>query len=43
LLRFQALGGDFGPLPLLSKRVRYADITGVEIGHTDIIHGWGIH
>ncbi len=33
----------FGPLPLLRKRIRYADITGVEIGRTSIIDGWGIH
>jgi hypothetical protein len=33
----------FGPLPLISKRVRYADITGVEIARTRIIDGWGIH
>ena len=33
----------FGPLPLLCKRIRYADITGVEIGRTRIIDGWGIH
>ena len=28
---------------LLRKRIRYADITGVEIGRTGIIDGWGIH
>jgi len=33
----------FGPLPLLRKRIRYADITDVEIGRTRIIDGWGIH
>ncbi len=33
----------FGPLPILRKRIRYADITGVEIGRTKIIDGWGIH
>ena len=33
----------FGPLPLLRKTVRYADITGVEVGRTRIINGWGIH
>ena len=33
----------FGPLPLLRKRIRYADITAVEIGRSEIIHGWGIH
>ena len=33
----------FGPLPLLFKRVRYADITAVEIDRTSVIDGWGIH
>ena len=33
----------FGPLPLLRKRIRYADITAVEIGRTSILDGWGIH
>ena len=33
----------FGPLPLLRKRIRYADITAVETGRTSIIDGWGIH
>ena len=33
----------FGPLPLLRKTIRYADITGVEVGRTRIIDGWGIH
>ncbi len=33
----------FGPLPLLRKTIRYADITGVEIGRTKIIDGWGLH
>jgi hypothetical protein len=33
----------FGPLPLLSKKIRYADITGVEIGRTTILDGWGTH
>jgi hypothetical protein len=28
---------------LLSKRFRYADITGVEIGRTFILDGWGMH
>jgi hypothetical protein len=30
----------FGPLPLLRKRIRYADITGVEVGRTTILDGW---
>ena len=33
----------FGPLPLVRKRFRYADITDVEAGRTRIIDGWGIH
>jgi hypothetical protein len=33
----------FGPLPLLRKKIRYADITSVELGQTSIIDGWGIH
>ncbi len=33
----------FGPLPVLRKTFRYADITGVEIGRTSVIDGWGIH
>jgi hypothetical protein len=33
----------FGPLPLLGKRIRYADITAVEAGRTTILDGWGIH
>ncbi len=33
----------FGPLPLLYKTIRYADITGVEVGRTTILDGWGIH
>ncbi len=33
----------FGPLPVLRKTFRYADITGVEIGRTTILDGWGIH
>ena len=33
----------FGPLPVLRKTIRYADITSVEVGRTNIIDGWGIH
>ena len=33
----------FGPLPLLRKTIRYADITGVAIGRTSVVDGWGIH
>jgi hypothetical protein len=32
-----------GPLPVIRKRIRYADITGVEVGRTKVIDGWGIH
>jgi hypothetical protein len=41
LLRYLAI--RFGPLPLLRKRFRYSDITGVEVGRTKVIDGWGIH
>jgi hypothetical protein len=33
----------FGPLPVIRRRIRYADITGVEVGRTGIIDGWGMH
>lgn len=33
----------FGPLPLFSKRIPYADITAVEPDRTKWIDGWGIH
>jgi hypothetical protein len=33
----------FGPLPLIRKRICYADITGIEVGRTKIIDGWGVH
>lgn len=33
----------FGPLPLLRKRIKYADITAVESGRSSLIDGWGIH
>jgi hypothetical protein len=33
----------FGPLPVLRKTIRYAEITGVEIGRTTILDGWGVH
>lgn len=39
----QWLSLRFGPLPVLRKRIRYADITAVEAGRTRIIDGWGIH
>lgn len=41
-------GGEFlllryGPIPLLRKKIRYADITSVEPDRTKIVDGWGIH
>ncbi len=30
----------FGPLPVLFKTIRYAEITGVEVGRTSILDGW---
>ena len=41
-------GGDdlkihFGPLPMLRRTIRYADIKKVEVGRTTILDGWGIH
>ena len=33
----------FGPLPLLRRTVRYADIRSVEVGRTLLLDGWGIH
>jgi hypothetical protein len=39
----QWLALRFGPLPLVGRRIRYTDITGVEIGRTSIIDGWGAH
>ncbi len=38
-----ALAIRFGPLPVFSKRIPYADITAVEPGQTSILDGWGIH
>lgn len=34
---------NFGPLPLLSKQVRYADISSVERARTSLIDGWFVH
>ncbi|MFN0058416.1 MAG: hypothetical protein ACKVX7_08160 [Planctomycetota bacterium] len=34
---------QFGPVPLFRRRVKYADLTSVEIGRTTILDGWGIH
>jgi hypothetical protein len=33
----------FGLLPVFRKRIRYADITDIEVGRTSILDGWGIH
>jgi hypothetical protein len=33
----------FGPLPLFQRRISYDDMTGVELGRTTIMDGWGIH
>ena len=33
----------YGPLPLLRKRIRYADIQTAEADRTSLIDGWGIH
>jgi hypothetical protein len=33
----------FGPLPLLRRRVRYADIASVAVGRTTLLDGFGIH
>lgn len=33
----------FGPLPLFRRSVRYDDVTGVEVGRSTILEGWGIH
>ncbi|NQT14288.1 MAG: hypothetical protein HQ582_16145 [Planctomycetes bacterium] len=33
----------FGPLPLLRKRIPYAQITSAEPDRTSLIDGWGIH
>ncbi len=39
----QWLSLRFGLLPVFRKRIRYADITAVEIGRTSLLDGWGIH
>jgi hypothetical protein len=33
----------FGPLPLLRRSVRYADIEKIEVGRTLLLEGWGVH
>ena len=39
----QWLALRYGPLPLLRKRIRYAEITAVEPARSSVIDGWGIH
>ena len=39
----QRLALRYGPVPILRKRFRYADITSVESGRSKVIDGWGIH
>ena len=39
----QRLTLRFGLLPVFRKRIRYSDITGVEVGRTSVLDGWGIH
>lgn len=34
---------QFGPLPLLWRSIRYADITSVERSRTRLVDGWGVH
>lgn len=41
--RGQRLSVRFGPLPLVGKSIRYSDITGIEIGRTSFVDGWGVH
>ena len=33
----------YGPVPIIRKRFRYADITAVEPDRSKVIDGWGIH
>ncbi len=33
----------FGPLPLLSKRIRYDQMTAAEPDRSTILDGWGVH
>ncbi len=34
---------QFGPLPILSRRICYAEIESAERGRTMLLDGWGIH
>jgi len=38
-----ALSIAFGPLPLFRRRVRYENVSHVEVGRTSLVEGWGIH
>lgn len=33
----------FGPVPLIGRTVKYAEINKAEVGRTLILDGWGIH
>ncbi|MFP6614260.1 MAG: hypothetical protein VB875_08505 [Pirellulales bacterium] len=33
----------FGPIPLIRKRIRYADISEAERSRSRLIDGWGVH
>ena len=39
----EVLAIRFGPIPLIRRTVRCADIEKVEVGRTLILDGWGIH
>ena len=34
---------NFGPIPLIRRRIAYAEITSVEPGRSSLIDGWGDH
>lgn len=33
----------FGPLPLFKTKIRYSEITAIELDRTTLLDGWGIH
>jgi hypothetical protein len=39
----EGLAVRYGPLPIFRRRIRYADITGIEPDRTRLIDGLGIH
>jgi hypothetical protein len=41
--RGDALSIRFGPLPLFSKAVRYAEVVTVEVGRSGRLDRWGVH